>query len=217
MGILSLFSGCGGCSLGLRQAGFQVNLAVDVNKDACDTYSANLGQGMTWCTNLSKVTPNDLLEKSHLNRENVDLILGGPPCQGFSSAGARDWTDPRNVLLRECARIQSFPDWYEFQGATTSIATQIGNAIPPLFMEILGRHIQTLATWHRSETSRGRWLGIDATKSNGKSPILIKVLAELEEKTHVFSYKASRTRGATFVPSNSIACKKSSCGITTSI
>lgn len=418
MGILSLFSGCGGCSLGLRQAGLEVNLAVDIDQDACDTYSANLGEAIAWCADLSKVKPDDLLKKSHLNREDIDLIVGGPPCQGFSSAGARDWTDPRNILirnfveivvslrptwfimenvegfltanngvflieaitqflqagywvrtqkvymeryglpqsrkrviivgnleqsnfnfpeatyfkqpilfnpdqqtllnvfdaigdlppasvtgevfyenepqqdyqrrlrrtdnrpvlyhqikrlneaaqqriallkqgetmkhlpeelqhpsftrrsfrrvmdgtptenrggapsglkrlvdhdpsltitsgsssefihptenrpltLRECARIQSFPDWYEFQGSWTSVATQIGNAIPPIFFEILIRHIQNFASWHRSENSRGHWLGINATKSNGKSPILIKVLTELEERTNAISY-----------------------------
>ncbi len=94
----------------------------------------------------------------------------------------------RPLTLRECARIQSFPDYFEFQGAWSSIATQIGNAIPPIFMEVLARHIQSLATWRRSENSRGRWLGINATKSDGKSPILIKVLTELEERTNAFSY-----------------------------
>src|SRR5579885_2708778 len=94
----------------------------------------------------------------------------------------------RPLTLRECARIQSFPDWFEFKGSWSSIATQIGNAIPPLFMEILIRHIQTFATWRRLEQSRGRWLGIDATKSHGKSPILMQVLAELTERTHAFSY-----------------------------
>jgi len=59
-------------------------------------------------------------------------------------------------------------------------------------MEILIRHIQNMATWRRSTVSRGNWLGIDATKSNGKSPILIKVLAKLEERTHAFSFVWSK-------------------------
>ena len=46
MGILSLFSGCGGCSLGLMQEGLEVNLAVDINQEACDTYSANIKQNI---------------------------------------------------------------------------------------------------------------------------------------------------------------------------
>lgn len=418
MRTFSLFSGCGGCSLGLKQAGINVDLAVDIDQDACNTYSANLGQNTAWCVDLSTIKPIDILEKSNARKDNIALIVGGPPCQGFSSAGAKDWADPRNVLirnfvdtiislkptwfimenveglltandgvfliealtqfleagywvrtkkiymeqygipqrrkrvfvvgnleccdfdfpeqthfeqptlfnteqqrlikileaigdlppasstgevfyhkvpqndyqerlrkmdsspisyhqikdlneiaqkrvaflkqgntmkhlpqelqhssftrrsyrrvmdgtptesrggapsglkrliahepsltitsgspsefihptenrpltLRECARLQSFPDWYEFQGSPTSIATQIGNAIPPMFMEILATHIQKLATWRQVENSKGRWLGIDATKSSGKSPILIKVLYELQEKTNAFSY-----------------------------
>lgn len=422
MKIFSLFSGCGGCSLGLAQAGLEVNLAVDIDQDACDTYSANIKRGITWCTNLSTVTPIQLLEKARLNHENIDLIIGGPPCQGFSSAGARDWDDPRNTLLknfvdiittlqptwfimenveglltansgnflieaitrfletgywvkakkvylemyglpqrrkrviivgnlercefdfpafthskyptlfedkqpllslydaiddlpsaafddrpvfyseepehsyqqrmrrrdgasitqhvvkrlnkttlqrishlkpgetmkhlpeelqhpsftrrsyrrvmdgtptekrggapsglkrlitqepsltitsassaefihpfenrpltlRECARIQSFPDWYEFSGSWASIAKQIGNAIPPIFMETVARHIQKLAIWHPVNERQGCWLGIDATKSAGKSPILVKVLTELKERTNAYAYIRQR-------------------------
>jgi DNA (cytosine-5)-methyltransferase 1 len=402
--------------MGLAQAGLEVNLAVDINQDACYTYSKNMKQGIIWCTDIATITSGQLLEKARLRRKDIDLIIGGPPCQGFSSAGTREWDDPRNTLLkhfvdlvielrptwfimenveglltanngiflikaitrfleagywvkarknyletyglpqrrkrviivgnleqcafdfplqthatyptlfenkqpllslldaisdlpspsldaekptydrkpqseyqdrlrrtdlafishhqikrqnsitlqrisylrqgetmkhlpeelqhssftrrayrrvmdgtptekrggapsglkrlraedpsltitsasatefihpfenrpltlRECARIQSFPDWYEFYGSWSSVATQIGNAIPPLFMEILMKHIQQLATWRPISNQRGRWLGIDATKSAGKSPILVKVLAELEEQTNVY-------------------------------
>ncbi len=365
MGVLSLYSGCGGCSLGLKQAGFEVSLAADIDKDACDTYASNLGKAGVWQIDLSNITPTELLKRSQINLTDLNLIVGGPPCQGFSSAGSKDWTDPRNVLLRnfveivtslrptwfimenveglltanegifiieaisrfldagywvrakkvymeqhglpqrrkrvvivgnlercnfhfpqptyweqptlptveqqvqlrildaiddlpaasdtgevfyerepqndyqrwlrrtddlpvtihqikrlnqaaqqrirllkqgetmkqlihptknhpltlrECAHSQSLPVWYESNGSCNSIATQIGNAIPPMFMELLARHIRNLATWHRAENPRGRWLGIEATKSNGMSPALIKVLTELEERTYVYAY-----------------------------
>ena len=114
MGILNLFSGGGGCSLGLRQAGFEVNLAVDINQDACYTYSTNIKQGITWCADISTITSTQLLEKSRLRREEINLIVGGPPCQGFSSAGARDWDDPRNVLLKNFVKIVTDlrPTWF---------------------------------------------------------------------------------------------------------
>lgn len=416
MGVFSVFAGCGGCSLGLKQAGFDISLAVDNDKDACETYAANLGKKAVWYADLSNIRPHELLERSRLDLSQLDLIVGGPPCQGFSSAGAKDWTDPRNILLRkfveivtslrptwfvmenveglltandglflieavtrfleagywvrakkiymeryglpqrrkrviivgnleqhpfdfpepvyykypmlpiveqypqlnildaigdlpspseldcavydkqpqnayqnrlrrldnkpvihhtrkllndfvqqridllrpgetmrdlpeslqhpsftrrsfrrvmdgtptekrggapsgikrlvaaqpsltitsasptefihptenrpltlrECARIQSFPDWYEFSGSYSSIATQIGNAIPPIFMQLLAAHIQEVATWQRVENPKGRWLGIDATKSNGMSPALMKTLAGLQEKTYTY-------------------------------
>lgn len=416
MGVINLFSGCGGCSLGLRDAGFEIDLAVDIDKDVCQTYSANLHKKIL-CADISNIKPTALLEEAHLRAGELRLVVGGPPCQGFSSAGAKDWEDPRNALikhfvdiitalkptwfvmenveglltanggvflieavsrflqagywvsvkkvymerhglpqkrkrvfivgnleqcdfhfpqekyfdqpslfdtqhltflnvmdaisdlpaisengrvlyereplcdyqrrlrrtdglavlnhasrdlneaskqrisfirqgetmkhlpeelqhasfsrrskrrvmdgtstekrggapsgikrlihnepsltitsassiefihpyenrpltLRECARIQSLPDWYDFSGSPTSIATQIGNAIPPLFMAMLATHIQQVATWQRKENQSGRWLGIHATKSNGMSPALTKALELLNGRTHAYA------------------------------
>lgn len=59
MQALSLFSGCGGCSLGLEQAGFTVKLAVDIATDACATYAANLGGEAVWRADLAAVTPDE--------------------------------------------------------------------------------------------------------------------------------------------------------------
>jgi len=114
MGTISLFSGCGGCSLGLRQAGINVDLAADMDQDTCNTYAANLGQDTIWCTDLSKIKAVDLLERSNLKRDDISLIVGGPPCQGFSSAGAKDWRDPRNVLIRNFVDIVTSlrPTWF---------------------------------------------------------------------------------------------------------
>jgi DNA (cytosine-5)-methyltransferase 1 len=414
---VSLFSGCGGCSLGLKQAGFLVKLAVDTDRKACETYAKNISGDPIWSVDLFQVKPEQLLERSRLSTSELNLIVGGPPCQGFSSAGTKDWADPRNRLLkkfveiiinlkptwfimenveglltskegfylisaiaqfleagywvraekiymeryglpqkrkrifivgnleecyfefppsfcdpsqqlslfaqqphcsisdaigdlpnpsdsgvffykksaqcdyqahlrqaenqpilhhqiksvnaitqerinrlipggtmkdlpshlqhesyqkralrrvrdgmptekrggapnglkrllsdrpsltitsaspnefvhpwqnrlltlRECARIQSFPDWYEFQGSWSSIASQIGNAIPPLFMNLLASHIKKIATWQPQPNSYGRWLGINATKSSGKSPKLLKMLTEIEKITKSYA------------------------------
>lgn len=417
MNAISLFSGCGGCSLGLRRAGFDVRLAADIDESACETYALNLGGGAIWRIDLAEVQPDEILTRAGLDAGTVDLMVGGPPCQGFSSAGARDWSDARNSLLRhfvetvarikptwflmenveglltakggffvmeailrfleagywvraekvymerfglpqrrkrvfivgnleereftfpsrpvqkhlqrsspeqepqlsildaiadlpapsasgvvhydrrtrndyqarlrradgrpvlhhqtkqvnevtrerirhlvegatmkalperlqhpsftrrafrrvmdgtpsekrggapaglkrltrskpaltitsaapaefvhplndrlltlrECARLQSFPDHFEFCGPWTSVATQIGNAIPPLVMYRLATHIRAVATWLPVPTSRGRWLGISATRSTGLSPALAGMLRELEERTHVYT------------------------------
>ncbi len=415
---ISLFSGCGGCGLGLHQAGFNIALAADIDDDACATYAANLRHDVVWSgVDLSTIDPETLLRRAQLEQGQVDLIIGGPPCQGFSSAGTKDWNDSRNALLRhfvevvtvlrptwfimenveglltakggfyiieaitrfleagywvrakkvyleryglpqrrkrvlvignleqcafdfpqpshdehplqlwselkpylsimdaigdlpavsdegprpyrttpwcdyqlrmrrddsgpvlhhelkrtnsimrqrihalgrgqtmrdlpedlqhrsftrrafrrvmdgtptekrggapsglkrlsadapaptitstspvefvhptenrlltlrECARIQSFPDWYDFRGSWSAIATQIGNAIPPYFMEQLARHISRQATWQRLKHTHGRWLGIDATKATGMSPALTHMIEELEEKTIAYA------------------------------
>ncbi|NEP42367.1 MAG: DNA cytosine methyltransferase, partial [Okeania sp. SIO2H7] len=111
-------------------------------------------------------------------------LLGDEPSLTITSASPKEFVHPiesRLLTLRECARIQSFPDWYQFAGSWSSIATQIGNAIPPLFMNLLASHINHKATWQRRLNSQGRWLGIDATKSSGKSPKLAKMLVQLEK------------------------------------
>jgi len=64
---LSLFSGCGGCSLGLKQAGFTVKLAADIDADACETYAVNLGRETLWPVDLSHVKPEELLGRSGLH------------------------------------------------------------------------------------------------------------------------------------------------------
>jgi DNA (cytosine-5)-methyltransferase 1 len=117
-------------------------------------------------------------------------LLSDQPSLTITSASPNEFIHPwqnRLLTLRECARIQSFPDWYEFQGSWSEIASQIGNAIPPLFMNLLASHIKKIATWQRRPNSQGRWLGIDATKSSGKSPKLAKMLAQLEEITNSYA------------------------------
>lgn len=415
---VSLFSGCGGCSLGLVQAGFSVSLAAELNVDACDTYRANIGAASLWRTDLGIASAKDLLGRVGAEVGEIPLIVGGPPCQGFSSAGTKDWADPRNSLLkkyvdlvvairpvwfvmenveglltsndgffitesiarflkagywvrakkvylekyglpqrrkrvfivgnlegcvfdfpeethdefetgalfgseaqllsildaiddmptpvengeeikfpspprtdfqremrrrangpvtmhtikkvsattasrirhlrqgktmkdlpeelrhasftrrafrrvmdgtptekrggapsglkrlfghepsltitsaspsefvhptddrlltlRECARIQSFPDGFNFLGSWSSVATQIGNAIPPAFMKVLATHIAGVASWKAMKPSTGRWFGIEATKSTGVSPALARMLSALQERTHVY-------------------------------
>jgi DNA (cytosine-5)-methyltransferase 1 len=83
---VDLFSGAGGLSLGLRDAGFQVLVGADTDPYAVETHTANLG-GLGWVGDLSE--PDEFLE--HLEQwgiKDVDLVAGGPPCQPFSRAGS---------------------------------------------------------------------------------------------------------------------------------
>lgn len=413
---VSLFSGCGGCSAGLRLAGIPVTLAAELDDDACSSYAINLGEKNVWNVDLSAVTPSDLMNRVGASVGEIPLLSGGPPCQGFSSAGAKNWSDKRNTLLRnfvdlvvgvrpvwfvmenveglltsndgffiteaitrllsagywvrakkvymegyglpqrrkrvivvgnrercefhfptethsemdptslftappqlsildaigdlpeaveggevtydrpaateyqramrrtdgmpvtlhmtkkvneltakrishlrqgetmkhlpqelqhpsftrrayrrvmdgtptekrggapsglkrmigsdpaltmtsaspsefvhptvdrlltlrECARLQSFPDSFAFTGSWASVATQIGNAIPPLFMKVLAEQILASASWKGKERTKGRWLGIEATKASAMSPALERTLAGLREKTSAY-------------------------------
>lgn len=113
---VDLFAGCGGLSLGLFRAGWQGLFGVEKDNFAFETLSANLlsnnpRYSYDWPSWLP-ATPMDLSVllneyKSHLSRLKVDLLVGGPPCQGFSSAGRRDPRDPRNKLLKAYLRAVS--------------------------------------------------------------------------------------------------------------
>lgn len=97
---IDLFSGAGGLSLGLESVGFEAALAVDEWDDALETFKRNKPHAAVMQADLMHVDPEHLLEQSG----PVDLIVGGPPCQGFSISGKRDPEDPRNKLY------QSFVD-----------------------------------------------------------------------------------------------------------
>lgn len=91
---VSLFSGAGGFDLGFLKAGFEIIWANDNNEDACRTYMKNIGYHIRWGD-----IDNCLNELSVLHRNRVDVMIGGSPCQGFSSNGKMDPNDPRSKLI----------------------------------------------------------------------------------------------------------------------
>lgn len=109
---IDLFSGCGGLSLGFENAGFESVLAIDNWKDALITYSYNRDNAKTLCADLSTINPEEVKKEYGLN--DVDVIIGGPPCQGFSVAGKRIIDDDRNKLYKafvgfvECFQPKAF-------------------------------------------------------------------------------------------------------------
>lgn len=107
MRAIDLFAGCGGLSLGLQNAGFDVVAAFDNWKEACDVYAANFDHPI-FQFDLSKIDKVEQFEKW-----NPDIIVGGPPCQDFSSAGKRDETLGRADLTLSYAEIISRvrPEW----------------------------------------------------------------------------------------------------------
>jgi DNA (cytosine-5)-methyltransferase 1 len=100
---IDLFSGAGGLTLGVERAGFKSVLAADSWEPAALTYRLNFPSTRFIETDISEIRGADLLEEAEVDQ--VDLVVGGPPCQGFSSAGARRESDLRNSLVAEFARI----------------------------------------------------------------------------------------------------------------
>jgi len=95
---IDLFCGAGGMSYGFEMAGFKPVLAIDNWQDALDTYNHNNPSGRTLCADLSNIDVKKVA--SEYGVKNVDLIIGGPPCQGYSIAGKRIVDDIRNKLYK---------------------------------------------------------------------------------------------------------------------
>ncbi len=100
MKVLDLFSGCGGLSLGFIQAGFKVSKAVEFDSSIANTYKMNHLSVEMIVDDISR-----LVQKNIFKYGKADMIIGGPPCQGFSMAGARIREglidDPRNYLFKQ--------------------------------------------------------------------------------------------------------------------
>ena len=101
--IIDLFCGCGGLSKGFEMAGFEVKVAIDMWKDAVETYNHNHKNPVAVCEDVHNWS-NEYLESLAQSGEVVGVI-GGPPCQGYSTVGTRDVNDPRNHLYLEYCRI----------------------------------------------------------------------------------------------------------------
>lgn len=90
MKTISLFSGAGGLDVGFKKAGFNIVWANDFDKDACETYKLNIGSHILYGD------INELKNDLFSSHRNIDVVIGGPPCQGFSVAGKMDPHDPRS-------------------------------------------------------------------------------------------------------------------------
>lgn len=99
--VIDLFCGCGGLSQGFLNAGFFVPLGIDVDDMALKTFSFNhtgsIGMKLDLFNNDNVLKIKDFVEEHHIK---LDVLIGGPPCQGFSLAGPRQIDDSRNKLYQ---------------------------------------------------------------------------------------------------------------------
>jgi len=106
---IDLFCGCGGLTLGLKRAGFQVLGAVDNDHLAVETYKANHGEVVVWEKDIRNLSTLAVKRRLHIRKRELDLLAGCPPCQGFSTMrtlnGSKRIRDPRNDLIDEFYRF----------------------------------------------------------------------------------------------------------------
>ena len=111
---ISLFAGAGGCSLGFKRAGYNILYAIDINENAVRTYRHNFPDTQCEMADIMSYDFEKLLKNLRLKKGELDILIGGPPCQGFSTAGMRFWDDPRNGLLKHYVNALDIlrPKWF---------------------------------------------------------------------------------------------------------
>lgn len=101
---IDVFSGSGGLSIGLQNAGFSIKAAVEIHPDATKTYCNRFGD-IVLNRDIRTVTGKELLKKAGIRKGSNFLLAGCPPCQGFSSIGPQNECDIRNELVFQYVRL----------------------------------------------------------------------------------------------------------------
>lgn len=110
LNFIDVFSGAGGLSCGLEKAGMRCLLGIDMDKNAIETFKANHHYANAYCGSVLDLTEKKL--KELLKGQTVHAVVGGPPCQGFSTVGLGNPNDIRNTLFREFVRLVKITNPY---------------------------------------------------------------------------------------------------------
>lgn len=100
---IDLFCGAGGLSLGFQNAGVNILLGIDNDAKALEVFEKNHNNAKTICGDITQIHYDDVIKK--IGDKQIDLIIGGPPCQGMSLSGPRKFDDPRNKLYLSYIRL----------------------------------------------------------------------------------------------------------------
>lgn len=114
---IDLFAGAGGLSLGFEQAGFDIVAAVDIDPIHCATHKFNFPNCATVCRTVIDTTGDELRRRSAIGKRDLDVVIGGAPCQGFSLIGYRALDDARNQLVHHYVRLvmELKPKYFVFE------------------------------------------------------------------------------------------------------
>ena len=107
MKVFDIFSGCGGASLGFQKAGFTIVGGIDIDADACNTFKKNLSVEPI-VGDVTKINWKKILSNLGLERGELDVIIGCPPCQGFTRLRCSVPNDPRNELVFYYSKIVKY-------------------------------------------------------------------------------------------------------------
>ncbi|NQX62901.1 DNA cytosine methyltransferase [Paenibacillus qinlingensis] len=143
---IDLFSGAGGLTLGFEMAGFSVNAAVEMDEFAIKAHLKNFPHCEVVDEDINQVSGEDLLKILKVNQGEVDVIIGGPPCQGFSLAGKRSLDDVRNELLSQYARIvlEVMPKFFVMENVKGLLSYKSGEVLQS-FISNMSKHYSIIS------------------------------------------------------------------------
>ena len=128
---IELFAGAGGLGTGFERAGFNIISANDIWESAKKTYVANHPNVNYIVKDIAQLTSEELLDNTGYSKNDIDVIIGGPPCQGFSTLGKRFIDDPRNKLFKEYVRIVNDirPKFFVMENVSGILSMENGNVL----------------------------------------------------------------------------------------
>jgi len=115
--VVDLFAGAGGLSLGFRQAGFDVRASVEYDPIHAAVHEFNVPNCATICRSVTDIDGEYIRTHSDIGQVDIDAVIGGAPCQGFSLIGYRALDDPRNQLVSHYVRLvkELEPKYFAFE------------------------------------------------------------------------------------------------------
>jgi len=155
--VISTFAGGGGSSLGYKLAGGRVLLAVEWDPKAAACYQANFPETPFYLGDIAALSVEECLQLAGIAPGELDMLDGSPPCQGFSTAGKREVSDPRNSLFREYVRLLRGLQPKAF--VMENVSGLVKGAMRPAFREII-RELKASGYQVKCRLLDAKWFGV---------------------------------------------------------
>lgn len=178
--VIDLFCGAGGFSTGFSQSSFNILAGVDIDEEALNAFELN-HSAPAFNIDLSMINPDELLETLGVDKDAVDGIIGGPPCQGFSQAGDRDPDDDRNQLVRNYFEIieEIEPEFFVMENVRALLYDRNSEA-----MEFVEQRLSEIGYNYEYRVLNAANYGVPQTRKRVFIIGLLDAAPSFPEKTH---------------------------------